>query len=282
MSEEKHFSCFLYDQIDHETEAGNPDNPRNFMDSLDPLLSVLVSREAGASFYDDLTGRFGTEYIDRMIRCGVLRREDQRVFLDTPVFLEADAPLLAAHFASAAEKLAGLIASCRQPLYELAGKISNGFPPERNLYHLLCGWSMDGAMIDRLIGENIISEGRHHATGLDYLLVIYEKNPVLDVFSDRLLCSFNRCVQENCALESFGDADGNRRDCFRYFRLKEQGVPIPNASNQSKGDLLVTVESDIPRRLSDEQRALLQQYAALSGEATTPSKKKGGIRNIFK
>ncbi|MBR2604115.1 MAG: molecular chaperone DnaJ [Clostridia bacterium] len=66
------------------------------------------------------------------------------------------------------------------------------------------------------------------------------------------------------------------------FRLKEQGVPIPNASNQSKGDLLVTVESDIPRRLSDEQRALLQQYAALSGEATTPSKKKGGIRNIFK
>ena len=59
-------------------------------------------------------------------------------------------------------------------------------------------------------------------------------------------------------------------------------MPIPNASNQSKGDLLVTVESDIPRRLSDEQRALLQQYAALSGEATTPSKKKGGIRNIFK
>ena len=201
MDTEKHFSCYLFDQIDHETEAGNPDNPRNFMDSLDPLLSVLVSREAGASFYDDLTGRFGTEYIDRMIRCGVLRREDQRVFLDTPVFLEADAPLL----------------------YELAGKISNGFPPERNLYHLLCGWSMDGAMIDRLIGENIISEGRHHATGLDYLLVIYEKSPVLDVFSDRLLCSFNRCVQENCALESFGDADGNRRDCVRYSRRKEQG-----------------------------------------------------------
>ena len=29
-------------------------------------------------------------------------------------------------------------------------------------------------------------------------------------------------------------------------------------------------------------RLELQQYAALSGEATTPSKKKGGIRNIFK
>ena len=82
MYKEKHFSCFLYDQIDHEKEAASPDNPRNFMDSLDPLLSVLVSREAGASGYNELSGRFGCAYIDRMIRCGVLRLEDQRVFLD--------------------------------------------------------------------------------------------------------------------------------------------------------------------------------------------------------
>ena len=95
--------------------------------------------------------------------------------------------------------------------------------PER----LTCGWSMDGAMIDRLVQEDIISEGRPHPTGLDYLLILYEKSPALDVFSDRLLCSFNRCVQEDCALESFGDADGNRLDCFRYFRLKEQDKLTP-------------------------------------------------------
>ena len=225
--EEKQFSCYLYDQIDHEKEAAHPDNPRNFMGSLSPLISAMVSREAGAILYEDLAGQFGSDYISRMIRCGVLRREEQKVYLDTPVFLESDASVLADHFASAAEEIADLIISCKQPLYELAGKIDNGFSPERNLYHLLCGWSMDGAMIDRLIQEDIISEGRSHPTGLDYLLILYEKCPALDVFSTRLLCSFNRCVQEGCALESFGDADGNRLDCFRYFRLKEQGKLTP-------------------------------------------------------
>lgn len=222
MYEEKQFSCFLYDQMEDEQEASNPDNPRNFMDSLSPLISVMVSREAGTVLYDDLAEQFGIGYVDRMIRCGVLRREAQCIYLDTPVFLESDASLLAGHFASAAGKIADIIAVCKQPLYELASKIDNGFPPERNLYHLLCGWSMDGAMIDRLAQEDIISEGRPHPTGLDYLLIIYEKSPALDVFSDKLLCSFNRCVQEGCALESFGDADGDRRDCYRYFRLKEQ------------------------------------------------------------
>ena len=223
MYEEKHFFCYLYDRMENENVASNPDNPRNFMDSLSPLISAMVSREAGTIFYDELSDHFSRGYIDRMIRCGVLRREERRVYLDTPVFLESDASVLAEHFASAATKITDIIVSCKQPLYELAGKISNGFSPERNLYHLLCGWSMDGAMIDRLAQENIISEGRLHPTGLDYLLILYEKSPALDVFSNKLLCSFNRCVQEDCALESFGDADGNRLDCFRYFRMKEQG-----------------------------------------------------------
>ena len=255
--EEKQFSCYLYDQIDHEKEAAHPDNPRNFMGSLSPLISAMVSREAGAILYEDLAGQFGSDYISRMIRCGVLRREEQKVYLDTPVFLESDASVLADHFASAAEEIADLIISCKQPLYELAGKIDNGFSPERNLYHLLCGWSMDGAMIDRLIQEDIISEGRSHPTGLDYLLILYEKCPALDVFSTRLLCSFNRCVQEGCALESFGDADGNRLDCFRYFRLKEQGklTPAFGEIDQAMQDLSSADLTCAAAALADGRRA---------------------------
>ena len=258
--EEKQFSCYLYDQMEDEKEAGNPDNPRNFMDSLSPLISALVSREAGTLSYEDLSSQFGSDYIDRMIRCGVLRREQHHVYLDTPVFLESDASVLAAHFASVADKMADLIASCKQPLYELVGKINNGFPPERNLYHLLCGWSLDGAMIDRLVREDIISEGRLHPTGLDYLLILYEKSPSLDAFSDRLLCSFNRCVREGCALESFGDADGNRLDCFRYFRLKEQGKLTPaynrihNAmKNLSAADLVQAAKTLVAGQEADVQ-----------------------------
>ena len=59
---EKQFSCYLYDQIDQENEALHPDNPRNFMDSLSPLISAMVSREAGTVLYEDLAGQFGSEY----------------------------------------------------------------------------------------------------------------------------------------------------------------------------------------------------------------------------
>jgi hypothetical protein len=262
---EKQFSCYLYDQMDQENEALHPDNPRNFMDSLSPLISAMVSREVGTVLYEDLAGQFGSEYIDRMIRCGVLRREGQRVYLDTPVFLESDASVLADHFASAAGKITDLIMSCRQPLYELAGKINNGFSPERNLYHLLCGWSMDGAMIDRLIQEDIISEGRPHPTGLDYLLILYEKSPALDAFSDRLLCSFNRCVQEDCALESFGDADGNRLDCFRYFRLKEQGklTPAFDSIHEAMKGLSAADLTRAARSLASGQEADIRAVRAL-------------------
>ena len=105
MYEEKQFSCYLYDQMEDEQEALHPDNPRNFMDSLSPLISAIVSREAGTILYEDLADQFGSDYIDRMIRCGVLRREGQHVYLDTPVFLESDASVLADHFASAAGKI---------------------------------------------------------------------------------------------------------------------------------------------------------------------------------
>jgi hypothetical protein len=173
--------------------------------------------------------------------------------------------VLAEHFASAAGKIADLIVSCKQPLYELAGKINNGFPPERNLYHLLCGWSMDGAMIDRLGQEDIISEGRPHPTGLDYLLILYEKSPALDVFSDRLLCSFNRCVQEDCALESFGDADGNRLDCFRYFRLKEQGklTPAFDSIHEAMKGLSAADLTRAARSLASGQEADIRAVRAL-------------------
>ena len=58
MYEEKQFSCYLYDQMEDETEAVHPDNPRSFMDSLSPLISAMVSREAGAILYENLADRF--------------------------------------------------------------------------------------------------------------------------------------------------------------------------------------------------------------------------------
>lgn len=49
------------------------------------------------------------------------------------------------------------------------------------------------------------------------------------------------------------------------FRLRDQGIQRLNANG--KGDLLVTVNIEVPRHMTDEQRGLLEQYAATLGES---------------
>lgn len=56
------------------------------------------------------------------------------------------------------------------------------------------------------------------------------------------------------------------------FRLKEQGIQRLNATG--KGDLFVKVTIDVPKKLNDEQRELLEKFAASMGEAQTRSGKK--------
>ena len=50
------------------------------------------------------------------------------------------------------------------------------------------------------------------------------------------------------------------------FRLRDQGIQRLNSSG--KGDLLVTVNIDVPKHLNDEQRALLERFAESSGEGS--------------
>lgn len=59
------------------------------------------------------------------------------------------------------------------------------------------------------------------------------------------------------------------------FRLREQGVP--RLHNQGRGDLLVKVYIDVPKKLTEEQRHLLTQFAATQGGG----RPKGGKKSIF-
>lgn len=60
------------------------------------------------------------------------------------------------------------------------------------------------------------------------------------------------------------------------FRLRDQGVPY--LQQNGKGDLLVTVNVEIPKRISEKERQLLEQLSQLQGVATPQKRKKG----IFK
>jgi molecular chaperone DnaJ len=57
------------------------------------------------------------------------------------------------------------------------------------------------------------------------------------------------------------------------LRLREQGIQRLNASG--KGDMLVTVVIEVPKKLSEEQKNFLEQFAASMGEKQSrPSVKK--------
>ncbi|HCG77296.1 MAG: molecular chaperone DnaJ [bacterium (Candidatus Ratteibacteria) CG_4_10_14_3_um_filter_41_18] len=58
----------------------------------------------------------------------------------------------------------------------------------------------------------------------------------------------------------------------RVFRLRNQG--IPSLRGYGKGDQLVKILVETPTNLSKEERKLLEQFRALSGERTSPEVKK--------
>jgi molecular chaperone DnaJ len=64
------------------------------------------------------------------------------------------------------------------------------------------------------------------------------------------------------------------------FRLKGKGFPRVNS--KSIGDQYVTVNLVTPRKLSSEQREILEKFAATSGfSATVSTEKKKGKRKFF-
>jgi len=59
------------------------------------------------------------------------------------------------------------------------------------------------------------------------------------------------------------------------FRMRDQGIKHLNANG--KGDLLVTVNVEVPKRLTDEQKAFLEKYAETFGESYDVH----GRKNVF-
>ena len=57
------------------------------------------------------------------------------------------------------------------------------------------------------------------------------------------------------------------------FRLRGRGLPDVNSRSADRGDQIVVVKLAVPTRLNDEQRRLLKEFAAASGEKTPGDKR---------
>ncbi len=219
----REFEYYLYGNFDADKESGNSSNPRNFLGKeTDAILSLVAQQPANTCDYNDCCDKFGTDLIRKLINGGVLRRSGTALVLDCPVFLREDAAVLHNEIAVRSAHLADLIENGIAEIRACCAEIQNGFSIEVNLYHILCGMVFDGSFFDYLSENGTLATSRQHPSGLDYLIIIYEKCYALQTLSNGLLCSYNRLVNGKCSLQSFGDANGDRFDFYRFFRLMER------------------------------------------------------------
>ncbi|MDE6219353.1 MAG: hypothetical protein K2G51_02785 [Lachnospiraceae bacterium] len=230
----KEFEYFLFENFDADHESQNPSNPRRiFGKETDAVLSVLAQQPANTCVYMDCCGQFGTDIVRKLVDGGILRRSGTAVVFDCPVFLREDAAVLQNGIATKSAMLANLLERNIKEIRACCGAIHNGFSVERNLYHILCGMVFDGSFFAYLSGKGVLAVSRKHPSGLDYLSVLYEKCEELQTLSDELLCSYNRLVNDKCSLQTFGDANGDRFDFYRFFRLMER-EDIPGQYKEAK------------------------------------------------
>lgn len=233
----REFEYFLFENFDADQAAQNPGNPRNFWGrETDAVLSFIARHPANICTYQDLCDRFGVQLVRKLIDGGIVRLSGAAVVFDCPVFLREDAAALFGGIAAESTALADLLEDGMAEIRTSCAQIRNGFSAERNLYHILCGMVFDGRFFDYLSSIGALAVSRQHPSGLDYLNVIYERCDKLQTLSDRLLCSYNRLVNDQCALQSFGDANGNRFDFYRFFRLMER-EDIPPAFRDARAML---------------------------------------------
>ena len=221
---DRRFRYFLFENYDPEQVGPGQEEPRALLGpGLDAVLSRAVDFFPGRCPRALLEDEFSPELISRLISAGLFRAEGSRVWFDTPIFLRSDAPILAAWLWEQAPRLTARLAEHWARLRELACSIQNDFPPEVNLYHVLCGMVFDGLFLDRLSQGGVLASSRVHGDGLDYLTILYEDCPELNALSDGLLCSWNRFGDGQTTLQTFGDSAGVRWDLYRFARLREQG-----------------------------------------------------------
>lgn len=218
------FAYFLYDGFEPDEVKKPEDDPRLVLNGeADGILSEIVETPCGRCNYGELCSGFSKSQVDSLIHIGLLSAADKFVFLDAPVIVREDALHLRRCFSDYTAQMAQTLMQHREEFFALAREIENGFPPEVNLYHLLCGASFDGSFFEHISDSGVVTTSRVHPSGLDYLIIVYEIDPKLDRLSRELLCSYNRYSDGHRTLQSFGDADGDRRDFFRFAMQKYQG-----------------------------------------------------------
>ena len=182
---------------------------------IDVIVEKVISDAPYSCKYQELCDVFSNTRIDELICIGVLKKIDNLILLDAPVFLEDELIQISYKLKEEAENIFKKFISFIDEINRMALRINNNFSIKRNLYHIICGMIFDDKYLDYLAGIGLLRNSKIHLNKLDYVLTIYEKTSKLERFSKQLLCSYNCFGTQDGALLSFGDANGSRHDFFR-------------------------------------------------------------------
>ena len=197
-------------------------NPRYVLslDGVDAILEKIIINKPYSLEIADLDK---VELVKALLHIEALQLKNGKLGMAVPFFTASDEAVLKELSKKAAKNIGNELLKQKVLLYQIAEKLDNGHSAERNLYHLLCGDIFDGLMFDYLEENHLVTTSRVHKSGLDYLVILYEDTDSLNEYSDLLLCSFNRLTVKGKGFVSFGDSNGNRKDFYRYMRLRELG-----------------------------------------------------------
>lgn len=195
-------------------------NPRYVLslDGVDTILEKLIVNRPYSLTIEDFDN---AELVKSLLYVEVLQQKNGKLGIDVPVFVEKDAKVLKELSKRVANSIATELIAHKEQIFSIARCIDNGYPVERNLYHILCGYIFDGLMFDYLEENELVTTSCVHASGLDYLVILYEDTSPLNEYSDLLLCSYNRLTIKGKGFVSFGDSNGSRKDLYRYRRQNE-------------------------------------------------------------
>ena len=195
-------------------------NPRYVLslDGVDTILEKLIVSRPYSLTIEDFDN---AELVKLLMYVEVLRQKNGKLGIDVPIFIEKDAKVLKELSKRVANSIATELIAHKEQIISIAQCIDNGYTVERNLYHILCGYIFDGLMFDYLEENDLVTTSCVHASGLDYLVILYEDASILNEYSNLLLCSYNRLTINGRGFVSFGDSNGSRKDLYRYRRQNE-------------------------------------------------------------
>lgn len=216
------FNKYFFENFSMDTPL-DMKNPRYVLslDGIDSILEKLVVNRPYSLTIEDFDD---AELVRSLLYIEVIRQKNGKLGIDVPVFVQNDAKVLKELSKRVANSIATELIAHKEQIFSIAQCIDNGYPVERNLYHILCGYIFDGLMFDYLEENELVTTSCVHASGLDYLVILYEDTSPLNEYSDLLLCSYNRLTINGKGFVSFGDSNGSRKDLYRYRRQNERNL----------------------------------------------------------